>query len=55
MNNDKKLLEITENYKKRSNQRLQEISNINRKTNEIIEEKDKNKDMKDAESILETI
>lgn len=55
MNNDKKLLEIVGNYEKRSNQRLQEISNINRKTNEIIEEKDKNKDIKEAENILETI
>lgn len=53
--NKEKLLEIIKNYKNNNKKRIQKISMINKKMNEVIEDIDIKKDNKDLEQIIKTI
>jgi len=55
MSNDTILTEMIDTYQKHSKERMQDIKNLNRKTNELIEEKDKNEELNDIDNMLKDI
>jgi len=55
MSNDTILTEMIDAYEKHSKERMQDIKNLNRKANNLIEEKDKNDELENIDNMLKDI